>query len=65
VPGDAFEEIPVAPAREITQERKAHPVSFTFRRSGGLNTSGSKANGVDCVALDNSVSADWRAAWAG
>jgi uroporphyrinogen decarboxylase len=63
--GDAFQKYALAPAREITAALKArHPQIpiIGFPREAGENYVGfAKATGVDCVALDNSVSADWAA----
>ncbi|MFU1607146.1 uroporphyrinogen decarboxylase [Sulfitobacter pontiacus] len=65
LPGDAFEKYALAPAREITQElKKRHPgipiIGFP-REAGDKYIGFAKATGVDCVALDNSISADWAA----
>ncbi|MCV3271749.1 uroporphyrinogen decarboxylase [Roseobacter sinensis] len=63
--GDAFRKYALEPAREITAALKARypdiPV-IGFPREAGDNYIGfAKATGVDCVALDNSVSATWAA----
>ncbi len=63
--GADFERFAVAPCREITQALKAkHPdvPVIGFPREAGDGYIGfHQATGVDCVALDNSVSADWAA----
>ena len=64
--GEAFQKYALEPAREITQElKKRHPgipiIGFP-REAGDQYIGFHKATGVDCVALDNSVSADWAAA---
>jgi uroporphyrinogen decarboxylase len=63
--GDAFRKYALEPAREITAALKARypdiPV-IGFPREAGDNYIGfARATGVDCVALDNSVSTDWAA----
>ncbi|WP_417270938.1 uroporphyrinogen decarboxylase [Celeribacter sp.] len=64
--GDAFEKYAVAPARKITTElKKRHPnvPIIGFPREAGDGYIGFHAKtGVDCVALDNSVSPEWAAA---
>lgn len=64
--GEDFQKYALAPAREITTALKArypHIPIIGFPREAGDNYIGfAKATGVDCVALDNSVSADWAAA---
>ncbi|MEP3052892.1 uroporphyrinogen decarboxylase [Ascidiaceihabitans sp.] len=64
--GDAFKKYSLEPARKITSALKAkHPniPVIGFPREAGDGYIGfAKATGVDCVALDNSVSADWGAA---
>ena len=64
--GEAFEKYAVAPARKITAELKArHPgiPVIGFPREAGDGYIGFHAKtGVDCVALDNSVSPEWGAA---
>jgi len=63
--GDDFQKYAVAPCREITKALKAiypHIPVIGFPREAGEGYVGfHKATGVDCVALDNSVSADWAA----
>ncbi|MEO9648611.1 MAG: uroporphyrinogen decarboxylase [Roseobacter sp.] len=63
--GDDFQKYALEPARKITQEIKArHPETpiIGFPREAGDNYIGfAKRTGIDCVALDNSVSADWAA----
>lgn len=64
--GAAFQKYALEPAREITRALKARypqiPI-IGFPREAGENYIGfAKATGVDCVALDNSVSATWAAA---
>ncbi|WP_421701419.1 uroporphyrinogen decarboxylase [Aliiroseovarius sp.] len=63
--GDAFTKYALEPAREITQALKArHPgiPVIAFPREAGNGYIGfAKATGADCVALDNSVSAEWAA----
>ncbi|WP_298920358.1 uroporphyrinogen decarboxylase [uncultured Roseobacter sp.] len=63
--GDAFQKYALKPAKEITAALKTRypqiPV-IGFPREAGDNYIGfAKATGVDCVALDNSISADWAA----
>ncbi|WP_299502216.1 uroporphyrinogen decarboxylase [uncultured Roseobacter sp.] len=64
--GEAFDKYALEPAREITAALKArypHIPIIGFPREAGDHYIGfAKATGVDCVALDNSVSADWAAA---
>ncbi|WP_417249671.1 uroporphyrinogen decarboxylase [Celeribacter sp.] len=64
--GEAFEKYAVEPARKITAELKArHPgiPVIGFPREAGDGYIGFHAKtGVDCVALDNSVSPEWGAA---
>ncbi|MEO0937801.1 MAG: uroporphyrinogen decarboxylase [Pseudomonadota bacterium] len=64
--GQDFEDFAVAPCRRITQALKTkypHIPVIGFPREAGDGYIGfAKATGVDCVALDNSVSADWAAA---
>ncbi len=64
--GDAFNKYALEPAREIIAALKArHPgiPIIAFPREAGDNYIGfARATGADCVALDNSVSADWAAA---
>ncbi|WP_299860941.1 uroporphyrinogen decarboxylase [uncultured Roseobacter sp.] len=63
--GEAFRKYALEPAREITAALKArypHIPVIGFPREAGDNYIGfAKATGVDCVALDNSVSAAWAA----
>jgi len=63
--GEAFEQYAVAPAREIVAAVKArHPGTpvIAFPREAGQGYVGfHAATGADCVALDNSVSAEWAA----
>lgn len=64
--GEAFTKYALEPCREITQALKArHPgiPVIGFPREAGEGYVGfAKATGVDCVALDNSVTPDWAAA---
>lgn len=64
--GGDFDEFAVAPAKRIIAALKAkHPrvPVIAFPREAGAGYVGfAKATGADCVALDNSVSADWAAA---
>lgn len=64
--GDAFEKYAVEPARKITAALKAkHPniPVIGFPREAGDGYIGfAKKTGVDCVALDNSVTPEWGAA---
>ncbi|MEM1373428.1 MAG: uroporphyrinogen decarboxylase [Pseudomonadota bacterium] len=63
--GQAFTRYALEPAREIIAALKArHPdvPVIAFPREAGDGYIGfAKATGADCVALDNSVSADWAA----
>ncbi|MEM9636174.1 MAG: uroporphyrinogen decarboxylase [Pseudomonadota bacterium] len=63
--GAAFQKYALEPAREITAALKArypHIPVIGFPREAGDNYIGfARATGVDCVALDNSVSAAWAA----
>jgi uroporphyrinogen decarboxylase len=63
--GDAFTRYALEPAREIISALKArHPETpvIAFPREAGENYIGfARATGADCVALDNSVSAEWAA----
>ncbi|MHC0053479.1 uroporphyrinogen decarboxylase [Actibacterium sp. D379-3] len=63
--GDAFHRYALEPAKEIIAALKArHPgiPVIAFPREAGENYIGfARATGADCVALDNSVSADWAA----
>lgn len=64
--GDDFQKYAVAPCAEITAALKArypHIPVIGFPREAGEGYVGfHAATGVDCVALDNSVSPDWAAA---
>lgn len=64
--GQDFDDFALEPARRITSALKArHPglPVIAFPREAGPRYEGfAKATGADCVALDNSVSADWGAA---
>ncbi|MGD9865762.1 MAG: uroporphyrinogen decarboxylase [Pseudodonghicola sp.] len=64
--GEAFDKYAMEPARAITQALKTrHPgiPVIGFPRGAGEKYLGfAKATGVDCVALDNAVDADWAAA---
>jgi uroporphyrinogen decarboxylase len=64
--GDDFRKYALEPARKITAALKAkHPEIpvIGFPREAGEGYIGfAKATGVDCVALDNSVSPEWAAA---
>ncbi|WP_306047135.1 uroporphyrinogen decarboxylase [Nioella sp. MMSF_3534] len=63
--GDAFAKYALAPAKRIISELKArHPglPVIAFPREAGDNYIGfAKAVGADCLAIDNSVSAEWAA----
>jgi uroporphyrinogen decarboxylase len=63
--GDAFLKYSLEPAKRITAALKAkhpHIPVIGFPREAGDGYIGfAKATGVDCVALDNSVSAEWGA----
>ena len=63
--GDSFMKYAVEPCRVITQAIKARHPSIPvigFPRESDKGYIGfAKATGVDCVALDNSVSPDWAA----
>ena len=64
--GADFDDFALTPAKKIITELKArHPglPIIAFPREAGPRYAGfAKATGADCVALDNSVSADWAAA---
>ncbi|MDF1718763.1 MAG: uroporphyrinogen decarboxylase [Antarcticimicrobium sp.] len=64
--GAAFDKYALEPAREITAALKArHPgiPVIGFPRGAGEKYAGfARATGVDCVALDQSVDAEWAAA---
>ena len=63
--GEAFTRYAIAPTREIISALKArHPATpvIAFPREAGLGYIGfAKSTGADCVAVDNSVSAEWAA----
>ena len=63
--GDAFAKYALDPAKRIISELKSrHPglPVIAFPREAGENYMGfAKAVGADCLAIDNSVSADWAA----
>jgi len=63
--GDDFQKFALEPAKRIIAEIKArHPgvPVIAFPREAGDGYIGfAKATGADCVAIDNSVSADWAA----
>ena len=63
--GEDFRKYAVEPARQITAALKTQypdvPVIGFPREAGDGYIGFAKATGVDCVALDNSVSADWAA----
>ncbi len=63
--GQDFQDFALEPARQITAALKArypHIPIIGFPREAGDGYIGfAKATGVDCVALDNSVSAEWAA----
>lgn len=63
--GEDFRKYALEPAREITSALKARyphiPIIGFPREAGDKYIGFAKATGVDCVALDNSVSADWAA----
>jgi uroporphyrinogen decarboxylase len=63
--GQDFEDFAVAPARRIISEiKRLHPgiPVIAFPREAGQGYVGfARATGADCVALDNSVSAEWAA----
>ena len=63
--GDAFDRYALAPTKTIiTALKSRHPdiPIIAFPREAGDKYIGfAKATGADCVALDNSVSADWAA----
>jgi uroporphyrinogen decarboxylase len=63
--GDDFQKYALAPAIKIITALKAkHPTTpiIAFPREAGDGYIGfAKATGADCVALDNSVSAEWAA----
>ncbi len=63
--GQDFEDFAVVPARRIISEiKRLHPGTpiIAFPREAGQGYVGfARATGADCVALDNSVSAEWAA----
>jgi uroporphyrinogen decarboxylase len=63
--GQDFHDFAVDPARKIISEiKRLHPTTpvIAFPREAGEGYVGfAKATGADCVALDNSVSAEWAA----
>ncbi len=65
LPADAFETYAVAPVRRIIaalKERYPDIPVIAFPREAGRAYAGyARATGADCVALDNSVNADWAA----
>ncbi|MCA0272222.1 MAG: uroporphyrinogen decarboxylase [Proteobacteria bacterium] len=64
--GRDFDDFALEPARRITQALKARhpglPVIAFPREARGRYEGFAEATGADCVALDNSVAADWAAA---
>ncbi|MBT8412981.1 MAG: uroporphyrinogen decarboxylase [Boseongicola sp.] len=64
--GADFDEFALEPAKRIIAEMKARhpgvPVIAFPREAGEKYVGFSKATGADCVALDNSVDAEWAAA---
>lgn len=64
--GEAFDKYAIEPTRRIIaalKERHPNTPIIAFPREGGDKYIGfAKATGADCVALDNSVDADWAAA---
>ncbi len=63
--GEDFQKYALNPARQIISALKArHPATpiIAFPREAGDNYIGfAKATGADCVAIDNSVAAEWAA----
>ncbi len=63
--GEAFDRYALEPARRIIAEMKARhpglPIIAFPREAGDRYVGFARATGADCVALDNSVSADWAA----
>jgi uroporphyrinogen decarboxylase len=63
--GQDFDDFALAPAKRIIAELKARhpgiPVIAFPREAGDRYIGFAKATGADCVALDNSVSAQWAA----
>ena len=64
--GEAFQKYALAPAKTIISALKARypdvPIIAFPREAGDGYIGFAKATGADCVALDNSVSAEWAAA---
>ena len=64
--GQDFDDFALAPARKIIAELKARhpgiPIIAFPREAGDRYIGFARATGADCVALDNSVSAEWAAA---
>ncbi len=64
--GQDFDDFALAPTRRIIAALKARhpglPVIAFPREAGARYTGFARATGADCVALDNSVSAEWAAA---
>ena len=64
--GEDFDRYALEPAKKITSALKSRhpniPVIGFPREAGERYVGFAKATGVDCVALDNSVSPDWAAA---
>ncbi len=63
--GDDFQKYALEPAREITAALKTRypdvPIIGFPREAGDKYVGFARATGVDCVALDNSVDAEWAA----
>ena len=63
--GQDFDDFALAPARKIIAELKARhpgiPIIAFPREAGDRYIGFARATGADCVALDNSVSAEWAA----
>lgn len=64
--GQDFDDFAIEPTRQIIAALKSRhpgiPVIAFPREAGPRYTGFARATGADCVALDNSVSADWAAA---
>ncbi|MFV0300884.1 MAG: uroporphyrinogen decarboxylase [Paracoccus sp. (in: a-proteobacteria)] len=64
--GQDFDDFALTPARAIIAALKARhpgiPVIAFPRQAGGRYVGFARATGADCVALDNSVTAEWAAA---
>ena len=64
--GSDFDEFALAPAARIISELKVRhpglPIIAFPREAGDRYVGFAKATGADCVAIDNSVSAEWAAA---